>query len=355
LTKNAFITGITGQDGCYLARHLIDCGYKVAGLIRPHAQRDLTDFFAFVAPNAERQSRLSLHFGDLLDGQNLVRLLSQIQPSEIYNLGAQSHVHISFDMAEYTGNVCALGALRLLEAIRILDMGQSTRYYQASTSELFGIGAQVPQNEETKVHPRSPYATAKQYAYSTTGNYREAYGLHASNGILFNHESPLRGAQFVTRKIARAAAQIASGSQQTLSLGNLDAVRDWGHAKDYVRGMHLMLKQILPDDYVLATGIGFTVRDFATFAFQAAGIQLDWQGEGLNETAHDANTGQVLIEVDNNLFRPAEADCLVGDASKANKKLGWSPTISVEQLIEELVAHEMNALKSAIQHSAFYA
>lgn len=344
MKKIAFVTGITGQDGCYLTRYLLNIGYHVHGLVRPHTQNSYAHLYDFAAPSTEKKQRLLLHYGDLLDGQGLIRLLSEIQPTEIYNLGAQSHVHVSFELAEYTSDVGALGALRLLEAMRILKMGQSVRFYQASTSELFGIGAQVPQNEETKFHPRSPYATAKQFAFSTTVNYREAYGFHASNGILFNHESPLRGEGFVTRKITRAAARAASGSDDVLQLGNIDAVRDWGHAKDYVRGMHLMLQQALADDYVLATGVGLSVRAFASYAYQHVGIELEWQGEGLSEKAINKSTGKALIEIDQKLFRPAEADCLIGDASKAKQKLNWHPTIAIEALIAELVDAESKFL-----------
>jgi GDPmannose 4,6-dehydratase len=291
----------------------------------------------------EQDVRFHLHYGDLTDATNLIRLIHVCKPTEIYNLAAQSHVQVSFETPEYTANADGLGTLRLLEAIRILDLGDQVRFYQASTSELYGKVREVPQNETTPFHPRSPYGAAKIYAYWITVNYREAYGLHASNGILFNHESPLRGGTFVTRKITMAAARIAHRKQDCLYLGNLDAQRDWGHARDYVEGMWRILQQPEPDDYVLATGVTTSVRDFTTKAFEFAGIQLAWEGEGVNEVGREVKTGEIWIRIDPQYFRPVEVDLLRGDASKAKTVLGWEPISDLDQLVEEMVQADLTS------------
>ncbi|MGE3689841.1 MAG: GDP-mannose 4,6-dehydratase [Novosphingobium sp.] len=342
--KVALITGVTGQDGAYLARLLLEQGYEVHGLKRRSSSFNtgrIEDIYE--DPHVEHQ-RFRLHFGDLTDATNLIRVVQEVQPDEIYNLAAQSHVQVSFETPEYTANADALGTLRLLEAIRILGLEKKTRFYQASTSEMYGLVQQVPQNEQTPFYPRSPYGVAKLYGYWITVNYREAYGLHASNGILFNHESPIRGETFVTRKISRAAVAIAQGRQDKLYIGNLDAKRDWGHAREYVRGMWLMLQQDEPDDYVLATGETTSVRTFAEWAFADAGIEIEWRGEGADEQGLCRKTGKSLIEIDPRYFRPAEVDLLIGDASKAHRQLGWKHETSARELAREMVEADLAAL-----------
>ncbi|WP_144705966.1 GDP-mannose 4,6-dehydratase [Aminobacter sp. J44] len=336
MSRTALITGVTGQDGALLARLLLDKGYVVHGLRRRASTRNTSRIEALLAAY-EAEDRFVLHYGDMTDATNLIRIVTECRPDEIYNLAAQSHVHVSFDTPEYTANADALGALRLLEAIRILGLEKKCRFYQASTSELYGDATEIPQRETTPFRPRSPYAAAKLYAYWTVVNYREAYGLHASNGILFNHESPLREETFVSRKITLAAAAISKGRQERLQLGNLDARRDWGHARDYVQGMWLMLQQDDPGDYVLATGVAATVREFATLAFAEAGIDLEWWGEGLNEKAYDRASGACRIAVDPRCFRPTEVDIVVGDASKARQQLGWEHRTGLHDLIREMV------------------
>ena len=327
--KVALITGITGQDGSYLAELLLEKGYEVHGIIRrsslinTHRINHIYD-------------KLKLHYGDLTDSTNLVRVIQLVQPDEIYNLGAQSHVKVSFDMPEYTGQTDALGTLRVLEAVRLLGMENKVRIYQASTSEMFGLVQEVPQKETTPFYPRSPYGCAKVYGYWITKNYREAYGMYACTGILFNHESPRRGETFVTRKITQALSKISVGLQDCLYLGNLDAKRDWGHAKDFVEAMWLMLQQDEPDDFVIATGKQYSVRDFVKEAAPYFGMKIVWIGEGLDEVGIDANTNRAVIRVDPKYFRPAEVETLLGDASKAKEKLGWEPKISFEQLVEDM-------------------
>jgi len=341
VTKTAFITGITGQDGAYLAELLLDKGYIVHGIKRRSSSFNTGRVEHLYQDRHEKDVRFFMHYGDLTDATNLIRLLQQTRPDEIYNLGAQSHVAVSFDTPEYTANSDALGTLRLLEAIRILGLENTTRFYQASTSELYGKVLETPQSETTPFYPRSPYGAAKLYAYWITVNYREAYGIHASNGILFNHESPIRGETFVTRKITRAAAAISLGLQDKLYIGNLNAKRDWGHARDYVNGMWRMLQQDEPDDYVLATGNAHSVRELAELAFALAGIEIQWQGEGVDEVGIDKATGNTLIEIDSEYFRPTEVDLLIGDASKAKEKLGWQATTGFEALIREMVETDL--------------
>ncbi|MCI5073632.1 GDP-mannose 4,6-dehydratase [Oricola sp.] len=345
MTKTALITGITGQDGAYLAELLLDKGYHVHGIKRRSSSFNTGRIDHLYQDPHERDVRLSLHYGDLTDATNLIRIVQEVQPDEIYNLAAQSHVQVSFETAEYTANADALGTLRLLEAIRLLGLKDKTRFYQASTSELYGKVQAVPQSETTPFYPRSPYAAAKLYAYWITVNYREAYGLHASNGILFNHESPLRGETFVTRKITRAAASISLRLQERLYLGNLDAERDWGHARDYVEGMWRMLQQDVPDDYVLATGRKTTVRAFVEAAFAEVGVTLDWSGKGVDETGVCARTGKVLVSVDPRYFRPTEVDLLLGDPSKAKQALGWEATTSLDEMVREMVEADIDAVK----------
>lgn len=345
--KRALITGVTGQDGAYLAQLLLDQGYEVHGVKRRSSSFNtgrIEDLYQ--DPHVE-DARFHLHYGDLTDSTNLIRLVQQTRPCEIYNLAAQSHVQVSFETPEYTANADAVGTLRLLEAIRILGMEKSTRFYQASTSELYGLVQEVPQRETTPFYPRSPYGVAKLYAYWIVVNYREAYGMHASNGILFNHESPLRGETFVTRKITRAAAAIKLGRQDKLWLGNLDAKRDWGHAREYVRGMWMMLQQDEPDDYVLATGETTQVRTFVQWAFEDVGITLEWKGEGIEEKGYCAATGRCLIEVDPRYFRPTEVDLLIGDPTKARERLGWSHETSVRDLAREMVQADLAAMETA--------
>ena len=337
----ALITGVTGQDGSYLAEFLLEKGYEVHGLKRRSSQFNTGRIDHIYKDPHEEDVRFFLHYGDLTDSSNLIRLVQEIEPDEIYNLAAQSHVQVSFDTPEYTADVDALGTLRLLEAIRTLDRTGETRFYQASTSELYGKVQEVPQSEETPFYPRSPYAAAKLYAYWITVNYREAYDIHASNGVLFNHESPRRGETFVTRKITRAAARIKAGLQEKTYLGNLDAERDWGHARDYVEGMWRMLQQEAGDDYVLATGRTTTVRRFCEMAFSAAGLELAWKGTGEDEKGYDADTGRCLVEVDPRYYRPTEVHQLLGDAEKAREQLGWTPSTSLEQMAEEMVASDL--------------
>jgi GDPmannose 4,6-dehydratase len=323
VSKTALITGITGQDGAYLAELLLDKGYIVHGIKRRTSSFNTGRIDHLYHDRHEAGRPFTLHHGDMTDATNLIRLIQETQPDEIYNLAAQSHVQVSFESPEYTANADALGTLRLLEALRILKMEGKTRFYQASTSELFGKAQEVPQKETTPFYPRSPYGAAKLYAYWITVNYREAYGLHASNGILFNHESPIRGETFVTRKITRAVAAIRLGVQDALYIGNLDAKRDWGHAKDFVEGMWRMLQQDVPDDYVLATGECHTVREFIERAFAEVGRTIAWEGHGLDEVGRDTGNGKVLVRVDPSYFRPTEVDLLLGDASKAKTRLGW--------------------------------
>ena len=343
--KTALISGITGQDGAYLARFLLDKGYHVHGIKRRSSSFNTGRIEDIYQDPHEPDRNFFLHYGDLTDGSNLIRLVEHCQPDEIYNLAAQSHVQVSFDAPEYTGNADGLGTLRFLEAIRILKMEKATRFYQAPTSELYGLVQEVPQRETTPFYPRSPYAVAKLYAYWIVVNYREAYGMHASNGILFNHESPLRGETFVTRKITRAAAAISLGRQSKLYLGNLDAKRDWGHAREYVRGMWLILQQQEPDDFVLATGETTTVRDFVSWAFAEVGVTIEWTGRGVEEKGLCARTGKCLVEIDPRYFRPTEVDLLIGDPTKARTKLGWSHEVSVRDLVADMMREDLKVMR----------
>jgi len=343
--KKALVTGITGQDGAYLARLLLEKGYIVHGVKRRSSSFNTERVDDLYLDPHEGETRFRLHYGDLTDSTNLIRLVQSIQPDEIYNLAAQSHVAVSFETPEYTANADGMGTLRLLEAIRILGMTDTVRFYQASTSELYGLVQETPQRETTPFYPRSPYAAAKLYAYWITVNYREAYGIHASNGILFNHESPLRGETFVTRKITRAVAAIHLGRQKTLFLGNLDAKRDWGHARDYVDGMWRIVQQPKGDDYVLATGETHSVRSFVELAFQEVGRSIAWSGAGVDEIGRDAASGEVLVRVDPRYFRPTEVDLLLGDASKARRVLGWSHTTSLAELVREMVAEDLKRVE----------
>lgn len=335
--KRALITGITGQDGAYLTEFLLGKGYEVHGIKRRSSTFNTERIDHLYQDPHEPDVRLRLHYGDLTDATNIIRILQEVRPEEIYNLGAQSHVQVSFETPEYTAEVDGLGTLRLLEAIRILGMEDECRFYQASSSELYGKALETPQTERTPFYPRSPYATAKLFAYWTVVNYREAYGMHASNGILFNHESPLRGETFVTRKITRAAARIKLGLQDTVYLGNLDAQRDWGFAGDYVELMWSILQQDAPDDYVIATGVTTSVRDFAQAAFAHVGIDVLFEGEGAEEVGVDAATGKAVIRVDPRYFRPTEVDTLLGDATKAREKLGWHPRVQLPDLVAMMV------------------
>jgi GDPmannose 4,6-dehydratase len=339
---SALITGITGQDGSYLAELLLEKGYTVHGLVRRGGAAARARIAHLITP--ENAGRLVLHEGDLTDGGNLLRVVQDSQPDELYNLAAQSDVAVSFEVPEYTADADGLGTLRLLEALRLLGLERRTRFYQASTSELYGKVRAVPQNELTPFHPRSPYGVAKLYGFWITVNYRESYGMHASNGILFNHESPRRGEGFVSRKITRAVAAIHLGRQEEVALGNLEARRDWGHARDYVEGMWRMVQQPEADDYVLATGQTHRVRDFATLAFREVGVELDWEGAGVAETGRCRATGRVRVRVDPGFFRPAEVDLLIGDAAKAAEKLGWRPTTSLESMVAEMVRADIEAL-----------
>jgi len=344
--KVALITGVTGQDGAYLARFLLEKGYVVHGIKRRSSSFNTARVDDLYVDPHEGETRFFLHYGDLTDSTNLIRLIQEIQPDEIYNLAAQSHVQVSFETPEYTANADALGTLRLLEAIRILNMTDSVRFYQASTSELFGKVQETPQRETTPFYPRSPYAAAKLYAYWITVNYREAYGIYACNGILFNHEGPLRGETFVTRKITRAVAAIKLGLQKVLYLGNLDARRDWGHARDYVDGMWRMLQLDEPEDFVLATGETHSVREFVELAFAEVGRTIEWRGSGLEEEGVDADSGEVLVRIDPHYFRPTEVDFLLGDATKAREKLGWEPRITFRELVSEMVAHDLKVVEN---------
>ncbi len=346
--KSALITGVTGQDGAYLARLLLAKGYEVHGIKRRASSLNTERVDDLYIDPHEHETAFFLHYGDMTDATNLIRLVQSIKPNEVYNLAAQSHVQVSFETPEYTANADALGTLRLLEALRILGMTK-TRFYQASTSELYGKVQETPQTEKTPFYPRSPYAAAKLYAYWITVNYREAYGLHASNGILFNHESPVRGETFVTRKITRAVAQTEYGMQDCLYLGNLDAKRDWGHARDYAEGMWRILQEPEPDDYVLATGESHSVREFVEAAFRQIGREIIWTGRGTQESGKDKRTGHVLVKVDSEYFRPTEVDVLLGDASKAREKLGWQHKTGFQELVAEMVAAdlELAALEKA--------
>ena len=343
-TKVALITGVTGQDGSYLAEFLLNKGYIVHGMKRRASSFNTSRIDHLYLDPHEENVRFFLHHGDMTDSSSLVRIIQKIKPDEIYNLAAQSHVAVSFEEPEYTANSDALGSLRILEAIRILGLEKTTRFYQASTSELYGDVQETPQKETTPFYPRSPYAVAKLYAYWITVNYREAYGIYACNGILFNHESPVRGENFVTRKITRALARIKIGLQQHLYLGNLDALRDWGHAKDYVEMQWLMLQQEIPEDFVIATGVQFSVRDFVNIAAKELDIIINWQGEGLDEKGYD-DSGRCLVSVDERYFRPTEVETLLGDASKAKEKLGWEPKIPFSQLVKEMVSADLSAAK----------
>ena len=353
--KVALITGITGQDGSYLAEFLLDKGYEVHGIKRRSSLLNTARIDHIYQDRHESNPQLFLHYGDLTDSSNLTRIIQQTQPDEVYNLGAQSHVAVSFESPEYTADVDAMGTLRLLEAIRFLGLEKKTRFFQASTSELFGLVQQTPQNETTPFYPRSPYAVAKLYAYWTTINYREAYGIYACNGILFNHESPRRGETFVTRKITRALANISQGLETCLYLGNIDALRDWGHAKDYVRMQWMMLQQDTPDDFVIATGKQISVRDFVRLSAIELGIELEFSGVGIDEVASvkaisgdnasALKIGDVIVKIDAKYFRPAEVDNLLGDSKKAQEKLGWVPQISVQEMCAEMIAHDLDAAK----------
>jgi GDPmannose 4,6-dehydratase len=337
----ALITGVTGQDGAYLAEYLLGLGYEVHGIKRRSSSFNTARIDHLYQDPHSRKMPFLLHYGDMTDSTNLIRLMQQIRPTEIYNLAAQSHVGVSFESPEYTANADAIGVLRLLEAIRILGMEKETRFYQASTSELYGLAQEVPQKESTPFYPRSPYGVAKLYGYWITVNYREAYGMYASNGILFNHESPIRGETFVTRKITRSVARIEAGLEDTLYLGNLEAKRDWGHARDYVEGMHMILQADVPDDFVLATGETRPVREFVELAFAEVGRRIEWRGKGVDETGIDVKSGKTLVRIDPVYFRPTEVDLLVGDASKAREKLGWKPKTSFTQMVKEMVASDL--------------
>jgi len=353
--KKALITGITGQDGAYLAELLLKKGYEVHGIKRRSSLFNTQRIDHFYEDPHIPDRHMVLHYGDLTDSTNLIRIIQEVQPDEIYNLAAMSHVHVSFETPEYTANADGVGALRILEAIRLLGLTKKTKFYQASTSELYGLVQAVPQSETTPFYPRSPYAVAKLYAYWITVNYREAYGMYACNGILFNHESPLRGETFVTRKITRAVARISMGLQDVLYLGNLDAQRDWGHAKDYVEGMWLMLQQEQAEDFVLATGVTTYIRDFVRMAFAEVGVTLAFTGEGVNEVGTIAaienaqhssmKVGQVVVKVDPRYYRPTEVDLLIGDASKAKKKLNWSPKYTLAEMVKEMVAADIVLFK----------
>lgn len=348
MKKRALITGITGQDGAYLAELLLSKGYEVHGIKR-RASLFNTDRIDHLYQDKHRNDvNFFLHHGDLTDATNLIRIIQEVQPNEIYNLGAQSHVKVSFEIPEYTANSDAVGTLRLLEAIRILKLEKKVKFYQASTSELYGKVQESPQSENTPFYPRSPYGVAKLYAYWIVKNYREAYGMYACNGILFNHESPLRGETFVTRKITRAVAKISLGLQEKMYIGNLNAQRDWGHARDYVEGMWLMLQQEKPEDYVLATGVTTTVRDFCSMAFNEVGIAIKWEGKNNQEKGIDESTGKVLVEVDPNYYRPTEVDLLIGDATKAKEQLNWEPKVTVSLLVKEMVSSDVSLFKKEI-------
>jgi len=341
MIKKAFITGITGQDGAYLAEFLLKKGYEVHGLKRRSSLFNTARIDHLYQDPHDENQKFILHHGDLTDSSSLIRVIQEVKPDEIYNLAAQSHVAVSFEKPEYTANSDALGALRILEVIRILGLEGKTKYYQASTSELYGKVFETPQNENTPFRPRSPYAAAKLYAYWITINYREAYGIYACNGILFNHESPIRGETFVTRKITRALARIKLGLQDRLYLGNIDSKRDWGHARDYVEMMWLMLQQEYPEDFTISTGVQYSVRDFINVAAKEIGIKLKWKGKGIKETGIDTESGSVIISIDSRYFRPTEVESLLGDSTKAREKLGWIPKISFEELVKEMINHDL--------------
>jgi GDPmannose 4,6-dehydratase len=343
--RTALITGITGQDGAYLAEFLLSKGYSVHGVKRRASSFNTDRIDHLYQDPHEKDVRLKLHYGDLTDSTNLIRIIQEVQPDEIYNLAAQSHVAVSFETPEYTANSDAIGTLRVLEAIRILGLEKKTRFYQASTSEMFGKVQEIPQRETTPFYPRSPYGAAKVYAYWITVNYREAYGLYACNGILFNHESPMRGETFVSRKITRALTRIKVGLQETLHLGNLDSRRDWGHARDYVRAQWLMLQQEAPEDFVIATGKQFSVRDFVVAAGSLLDMQIEWQGDGVDEVGIDSVTGRQLVRVDPRYFRPTEVETLLGDATKARQKLGWTAEVSFPELVAEMVEADLDLAK----------
>jgi GDPmannose 4,6-dehydratase len=345
MKKVALITGVTGQDGAYLAEFLLNKDYVVHGIKRRASSFNTDRVDHLYQDPHEKEPKFILHYGDLTDSMNLVRIIQQIQPDEIYNLAAQSHVAVSFESPEYTADTVGIGALRILDAIRISGLEKKTRYYQASTSELYGEVQETPQTENTPFYPRSPYAVAKLYAYWITVNYREAYGLYACNGILFNHESPIRGETFVTRKITRAFARIKLDLQEKLFLGNLSAKRDWGHAKDYVEMQWLMLQQDHPEDFVIATGIQYSVRDFVNKTAKAVAIDLEWKGEGAEEKGYDKTTGKCLVEVDPRYFRPTEVETLLGDPTKAKEKLGWAPKITLEEMVAEMVENDLMIAK----------
>ena len=342
MMKKALITGITGQDGAYLAELLLEKGYEVHGIKRRASLFNTDRIDHLYQDPHEKGRRLVLHYGDMTDSTNLIRIIQAVQPDEIYNLAAQSHVAVSFETPEYTANADAIGPLRILEAIRILGLEKKTRFYQASTSELYGLVQEIPQKETTPFYPRSPYAVAKLYAYWITVNYREAYGIYGCNGILFNHESPLRGETFVTRKITRALARIKLGLQDCLYLGNLDSLRDWGHAKDYVEMQWLLMQQEQPEDWVIATGIQHSVREFVNAAADELGLKISWQGSGVDETGTD-QSGRVIVKVDPRYFRPTEVETLLGDPTKAHEKLGWTPKISFKELVAEMVREDLKA------------
>lgn len=346
--KVALITGITGQDGSYLAEFLLEKGYEVHGMKRRASSFNTSRIDHLYQDVHNKNPKFKLHYGDLTDSTNLIRLIQEIKPDEIYNLAAQSHVKVSFDCPEYTANADGLGTLRLLEAIRILGLEKKTKLYQASTSELFGLVQETPQKETTPFYPRSPYACAKLYGYWITVNYREAYNIFACNGILFNHESPRRGETFVTRKITRAAVRIKLGIEEKLYLGNLDSKRDWGHAKDYIEGMWLVLQQNKPEDFILATGVTTTIRDFCNMTFKELGIDIEWRGKGVNEKGINKANGKTIIEVDSRYFRPTEVDLLLGNAAKARKKLGWEPKYDLPALVKEMVKEDLKEAKKEV-------
>jgi GDPmannose 4,6-dehydratase len=346
--KTALISGVTGQDGAYLSEFLLKKGYAVHGIKRRSSSFNTERVDHLYQDPHEKDRNFFLHYGDLTDTSNLVRIIQEVQPDEIYNLGAQSHVQVSFEVPEYTADTDGIGTLRFLEAIRILGLEKKVRFYQASTSELFGKAWEIPQKETTPFYPRSPYGAAKLYAYWIVVNYRESYGMYACNGILFNHESPIRGETFVTRKITRGAARIKLGLQDKLYMGNIDAKRDWGYAGDYVELMWLMLQQKEADDYIMATGVTTTVRDFISMAFSEAGIKITWEGNGINEKGIDKNTGKVLIEIDKRYFRPAEVDILIGDPSKAYAKLGWKPKVQLPELVKMMVGNDIKSAEKEL-------
>jgi GDPmannose 4,6-dehydratase len=354
MEKIALISGITGQDGAYLARLLLDKGYVVHGIKRRSSSFNTSRIDDLYVDPHNPDAKFFLHYGDLTDSTNILRIVQETKPHEIYNLGAQSHVQVSFETPEYTANSDAIGVLRFLEAIRILGMTNTTRFYQASTSELYGKVVETPQSESTPFYPRSPYAAAKIYAYWVTVNYREAYGMHASNGILFNHESPMRGETFVTRKITRAVAAMHHGLQDVMYLGNLDAKRDWGHARDYVEGMWRILQQDEPDDYVLGTGETHSVREFVELAFKHTDVDIIWEGEGIHEVGKNKKTGDVLVRIDERYFRPTEVELLLSDPAKAKEKLGWSHTVSFKGLVEDMVKSDLELIGQNRNHTPRY-